>query len=67
MCATPRVRCVAAGECKPADQPTPSAAGVPVTGVSFDDAEAYAVWYSRQTGQDWRLPTDAEKARFLTE
>jgi formylglycine-generating enzyme required for sulfatase activity len=35
--------------------------------VSFNDAEAYAVWYSRQTGQDWRLPTDAEWAYVAAE
>jgi hypothetical protein len=34
----------------------------PVVCVSLQDAEAYAGWYSRQTGQRWRLPT-AEEAR----
>jgi hypothetical protein len=36
--------------------------GEPVVCVSLQDAEAYAGWYSRQTGQHWRLPT-AEEAR----
>lgn len=32
----------------------------PVVCVSLLDAEAYAYWYSRKTGQRWRLPTLAE-------
>ena len=36
--------------------------GEPVVCVSLQDAEAYAGWYSRQTGQRWRLPT-AEEAQ----
>jgi hypothetical protein len=32
----------------------------PVVCVSLQDAEAYASWYSRHTGQQWRLPTSAE-------
>jgi len=34
----------------------------PVVCVSLQDAEAYAGWYSQQTGQHWRLPT-AEEAK----
>lgn len=34
--------------------------GEPVVCVSLADAEAYAAWYSRQTGQRWRLPSAAE-------
>ncbi|HEY9011110.1 MAG TPA: SUMF1/EgtB/PvdO family nonheme iron enzyme, partial [Devosia sp.] len=33
---------------------------VPVTGVNFEDANAYAAWLSRATGETWRLPTVAE-------
>jgi len=32
----------------------------PVVCVSLQDAEAYAAWLSRQTGQKWRLPSAAE-------
>lgn len=60
--ATDYLRCVADGACRPLDPRTPRAAGMPVTGVSYDDATAYAAWYSRGTGESWRLPTDAEWA-----
>ena len=32
----------------------------PVVGVSWNDAIAYADWLSKQTGQQYRLPTEAE-------
>jgi len=32
----------------------------PVTCVSLDDAQAYVRWLSQQTGQPYRLPTEAE-------
>ena len=32
----------------------------PVMNVSWEDASAYADWLSRQTGQRYRLPTEAE-------
>lgn len=32
----------------------------PVTGVSWDDAQAYADWLSRETGHPYRLPSEAE-------
>ncbi len=37
-----------------------SAAQSPITGVSWDDAVSYAKWLSETTGQDYRLPSDAE-------
>ncbi|WP_413813565.1 SUMF1/EgtB/PvdO family nonheme iron enzyme [Mesorhizobium sp. Root157] len=30
---------------------------VPVTGVSYRDATAYAAWLSARTGRTWRRPT----------
>jgi len=32
----------------------------PVINVTWDDAVAYTAWLSRETGQDYRLPTEAE-------
>ena len=32
----------------------------PVTCVNYDDARAYVAWISRETGTDYRLPTEAE-------
>lgn len=57
-------RCVADGACA-APEPEFSIPGednVPVTGVNFDDARAYAAWFSRQTGEVWTLPTDEQLA-----
>jgi formylglycine-generating enzyme required for sulfatase activity len=51
--------CVADGACKAAENDTASAA-LPVTGVSYRDATAYAAWLSAKTGENWRLPTDEE-------
>ncbi|MGN6465355.1 MAG: SUMF1/EgtB/PvdO family nonheme iron enzyme [Rhizobiaceae bacterium] len=59
-------RCVAAGACIAADAQDMSA-DVPVTGVSWLDAEAYAGWLSKATGASWRLPTDAEMATAAAE
>jgi len=55
-------RCVQAGACRPADERPGQALRTPVTGVSHIDAEAYAAWYSRATGEVWRLPSAAEWA-----
>lgn len=33
---------------------------VPMVGVSWHDATAYAAWISRKTGRSYRLPTDEE-------
>ncbi|WP_420408454.1 formylglycine-generating enzyme family protein [Hoeflea sp.] len=54
-------RCVTDGACDRAEAAR-SQADVPVTGVSFRDAQAYARWYSRARGENWRLPTAAELA-----
>lgn len=53
--------CVADGACRSADAQV-STADVPVTGVNWLDAQAYASWYSRGTGASWRLPTALEAA-----
>ena len=60
-------RCVADGACQAADAGRQVSPGAPVTGVSYRDAQAYAVWYSGLTGQSWRLPTDAEWAFVAAE
>jgi formylglycine-generating enzyme required for sulfatase activity len=51
-------RCVAEGACEAPDGYAVD--DTPVTGVSYRDAEAYAAWLSRQTGESWRLPSDEE-------
>ncbi|MGQ3296493.1 MAG: SUMF1/EgtB/PvdO family nonheme iron enzyme, partial [Shinella sp.] len=56
--------CVANGACA---QPEPTfapedAANTPATGVSYDDAIAYAGWLSAHTGEVWTLPTDRDLA-----
>ncbi|WP_439632031.1 SUMF1/EgtB/PvdO family nonheme iron enzyme [Shinella sp.] len=57
-------RCVADGACAQAE-PTfapADAANTPATGVSYDDAIAYAGWLSVRTGEVWTLPTDQDLA-----
>lgn len=49
----------ATGRPLPADQDWPRG-NRPVLNVSWDDAQAYAAWLSRQTGQRYRLPTEVE-------
>lgn len=63
------VRCVDEGAC-PRLSGASGAKDLPVTGVNWHDATAYAAWLSRKTGVRHRLPTDeewrfaaAEKAR----
>lgn len=57
---TDYARCVADGACE-ATRPLRRGTGnVAVTGVSFDDATAYAAWLSAKTDESWRLPTIAE-------
>lgn len=58
-------RCVSSGACKAAD--AEGSGNVPVTGVSYLDAEAYARWYSEATGETWRMPTDEEWAHAASE
>ena len=57
-------RCVADRACPPAEPEFVPAdpADVPVTGVSYDDAMAYARWLSAHTGEIWTLPSDQDLA-----
>ena len=57
-------RCVADDACPPAEPGFAPAdpADTPVTGVSYDDAIAYAGWLSARTGEIWTLPTDRDLA-----
>jgi formylglycine-generating enzyme required for sulfatase activity len=56
------VGCVHDGACRMPEAIVTPEADVPVTGVSYDDAQAYAAWLSRRTGQVWSLPTDRQLA-----
>ena len=60
-------RCVADAACALPLTPLMGDGNVSVTGVSFEDAAAYARWLSTRTGQDWALPTDAEWAYAAAE
>ncbi|PSC02548.1 nitrate reductase [Alsobacter soli] len=55
-------RCVAEGACERRLGRDIGRPDVPAVGVSWQDASAYAAWFSRRTGQTWRLPTDSEWA-----
>jgi formylglycine-generating enzyme required for sulfatase activity len=54
--------CVNDGACRALDRGVVVAADRPAVQVSWHDADAYAGWLSRKTGQTWRLPTDEEWA-----
>jgi formylglycine-generating enzyme required for sulfatase activity len=62
-------RCVRAGACKRLDKGFRDleAPDRPAVGVSWEDATAYARWWSRQTGRRWRLPAYAEWVRAAAE
>lgn len=53
--------CVAQKGCDQASVNGPG--NMPQTNINYFDATAYANWYSRLTGMDWQLPTDAEWIR----
>ncbi|WP_411034938.1 SUMF1/EgtB/PvdO family nonheme iron enzyme [Shinella sp. BYT-45] len=57
-------RCVTDGACAPAEPGFVPAdpANTPATGVSYDDAMAYAGWLSARTGKTWTLPSDRDLA-----
>lgn len=53
--------CVDAGECPALDvAPDATAAQLPAVGLSWQDANAYAAWLSRRSGQHYRLPRHGE-------
>src|SRR4029077_3168413 len=54
-------RCVAERACR-ALSDSAVAADRPAVAVSWRDADAYAAWLSRKTGETYRLPTDEEWA-----
>ncbi|UWU94084.1 formylglycine-generating enzyme family protein [Bradyrhizobium sp. CB1015] len=54
--------CVQDGACRALDRDVAIAADRPAVQVSWHDAEAYAGWLSRKTGQHYRLPSDEEWA-----
>lgn len=58
--------CVADGACTAPGGPT-DRPDLPVTGVSWIDATAYAAWMSDRTGDTWRLPSDVEWAQAAAE
>ena len=55
-------RCVEDGACRALDRGVAVAADRPAVQVSWHDADAYAAWLSRKTGDTYRLPTDEEWA-----
>jgi formylglycine-generating enzyme required for sulfatase activity len=57
-------RCVADGTCARAEPGYVATGGanLPATGVSYDDAIAYADWLSARTGEVWTLPSDEDLA-----
>ena len=54
--------CVHDGGCKAPESSVTRGSDTPVTGVNYDDAEAYAAWLSRRTGLTWSLPSDRQLA-----
>jgi formylglycine-generating enzyme required for sulfatase activity len=55
-------QCVSEAACRALDRGVAVAADRPAVQVSWHDAEAYAAWLSRKTGEHYRLPTDEEWA-----
>jgi formylglycine-generating enzyme required for sulfatase activity len=55
------LRCVAEAACVAA--PSGGRQEMPQTGMNYQDATAYAQWFSSRTNVVWRLPTDAEWLR----
>jgi formylglycine-generating enzyme required for sulfatase activity len=56
------LQCVAARACDAPDG-LQDQTDLPVTGINWLDATAYASWLSAETGESWRLPSDVEWAQ----
>lgn len=54
--------CVLAGACRALQRGVAIADDLPAVQVSWHDAQNYANWLSRRTGEHYRLPTDEEWA-----
>lgn len=52
--------CIAARGCEAADDDGFGGGARPVTNVSWEDAQAYVSWLSRETGKTYRLLSEAE-------
>lgn len=52
--------CVSVGGCRSVGDSGFGRGRRPVTNVTWDDAKAYVAWLSTMTGQDYRLPSEAE-------
>jgi len=57
-------QCVADSGCA---QVPAQGGSLPQTHVSWQDASAYAAWFSQRTGMSWRLPTETEWQRAAAE
>ena len=55
-------RCVDEAGCRALSQGVKHPADRPAVEISWHDADAYAAWLSRKTGEHYRLPTDQEWA-----
>ena len=55
-------RCVDAAGCRALSPGVEARADRPAVQISWHDADAYAAWLSRTTGERYRLPTDEEWA-----
>jgi formylglycine-generating enzyme required for sulfatase activity len=55
-------RCVHAKKCPAVEAAHVHGADFPVTGVSYDDAQAYARWLTAETGEVWTLPNHEQIA-----
>lgn len=55
-------RCVSDGKCGAIPAAHVHGKDFPVTGVSYDDATAYARWFSDKTGEVWVLPSHEQIA-----